>query len=67
MNTDNAKRQQALDLIAEWGGIDGGHHKQWLLDQLVRTLANDYDKWVKEWEEGEDGPDTYQWDTGIAP
>ena len=67
MNTDNAKRQQALDLIAEWGGIDGGHHKQWLLDQLVRTLADDYHTWVKKWEYGEDGPQTYEWEEGIAP
>ena len=67
MDINNAKRQQALDLIAEWGGTDGGHHKQWLLDQLVRTLANDYTEWVKAWEDGEDGPQTYEWDEGIAP
>ena len=61
------KQKKALDFIAEWGGIDGGHHKQWVLDQLVRILTDDYDKWVAEWQDGEDGPETYLWDEGIAP
>ena len=64
---DIEKVKVALDLIAEWGGIDGGHHKQWLLDKIVRELSGDYEKWVKEYEDGEDGPDTYSWDEGIAP
>lgn len=34
-----SKNREALDLIAEYGGIDGGHHKQWLLDQVVRVLT----------------------------
>ena len=67
VDTNNARRQEALDLIAEHGGIDGSHHKQWLLDQLVRKLSNNYGEWVKEWEKGEDGPRTYHWDEGIAP
>ena len=61
------KEFEVLDFIAEWGGIDGGHHKQWVLDQLVRILADDYDKWINEWQDGEDGPLTYLWDEGIAP
>lgn len=62
------EKQKALDLIAEYGGIGGGHHKQWLLDQVVRVLAGDkYKDWVGEWQDGEDGPNTYEWDTGIAP
>ena len=65
--TDKEKVNKALELIAEWGGIDGGHHKQWLLDYLVRELSDDYKQWVKEYEDGEDGPDTYSWDEGIAP
>lgn len=30
---------EALHLIHQFGGIDGAHHKQWVLDQLVRTLT----------------------------
>ena len=67
MNIDNAKRQEALDLIAQYGGVDGAHHKQWLLDQLVRKLANNYEEWVERYQDGEDGAETYLWDEGIAP
>lgn len=57
----------ALKLIYQYGGTDGGHHKQWILDQLVRILSDDYIQWVKNYENGEDGPKTYEWDEGIAP
>ncbi len=58
---------RVLDLITQYGGIDGGHHKQWLLDKIVEILAVDYKQWVREYEDGEDGPNTYSWDVGIAP
>ena len=61
------KIEKALDLIFQYGGIDGGHHKQWVLDGLVKILADDYEKWVTEYNDGEDGPNTYEWDEGIAP
>lgn len=60
-------RERALELIYQYGGTDGGHHKQWVLDQLVRILAPDYDQWIKDFCNGEDGPETYAWDEGIAP
>lgn len=61
-------REQVLDLIIQYGGIDGAHHKQWLLDQIVRILTGDgYENWVAEYQDGEDGPETYEWDEGIAP
>lgn len=62
------REQKALDLILRYGGIDGAHHKQWVLDQVVRALTGDkYDEWVATYCDGEDGPDTYAWDEGIAP
>ncbi|MFX1499371.1 MAG: hypothetical protein ACFFDH_00240 [Promethearchaeota archaeon] len=61
------KIAKALE-IAHDGSIDGGHHKMWVIDQMVRALAGEhYDKWVKNHCDGEDGPDTYEWDIGIAP
>jgi hypothetical protein len=82
----------ALDLISQFGSIDGAHHKQWTLDQVVRALtgcptethaaidcngesytypalgeSHEYLQWVKEHCEGEDGPQTYEWDVGVAP
>ena len=65
VTTNNTKT--ALELINDEGGIDGAHHKQWLLDQLVRVLAVDYDEWVTRYEYGEDGALTYEWEEGIPP
>lgn len=59
---------KAIELAVRYGGIDGGHHKAWVIDQMVRALAgDDYDRIVRDAKDGEDGPDTYDWDTGIAP
>ena len=60
------REQGALDLISEYGEIDGAHHKQWLLDQVVRMLTGneyEYDRWV----ESHLKETEYQWDEGVAP
>ena len=50
--------------IAMLGDIDGGHHKMWVIDQMLRTLLGDqYAAWREEYEER----GKYQWDEGIAP
>lgn len=67
---DSELIQDALDVIFQYGGIDGDHHKQWVLDQVVTILTGnktEYTKWVRRFENGEDGPRTYIWDKGIAP
>ena len=62
------KVDKAIELAVQFGGIDGAHHKDWVIDQMVRALAGDnYDQVVAEVCAGEDGPNTYSWDTGIAP
>lgn len=79
--------------IEKYGGIDGAHHKAWVLDHIVRILkgtkmivklakwdngqekyrfeldepTTEYNEWVKEMCDGEDGPDSYSYDTGITP
>lgn len=59
---------EALNLIREYGGIDGDHHKLWVLDQVVRQLTGDrYEEFVARSRDGEDGPETYSWDDGIPP
>lgn len=83
---------RAWDIVDHYGGIDGAHHKQWVLDQVVRALtgcplekrttldankqpytydvqgvSEEYAAWVKAHCDGEDGPNTYEWDVGIAP
>jgi hypothetical protein len=60
--------QGALDRAFQYGGIDGGHHKMWVIDQMVRCLTGvKYVEWVKTAKAGEDGPETYTWDEGIPP
>lgn len=86
------KEKAVLDLICSFGGIDGAHHKQWLLDQIVRTITDcplisketldihqepylyealgeseEYLSWVEKYQSGENGPNTYTWDTGVVP
>lgn len=59
---------EAIEIAFRYGGIDGGHHKTWVIDQMVRILAGDaYDTVVANARSGEDGPETYDWDCGIAP
>ena len=61
--TDKEKIDIVLIMISNYGQIDGDHHKLWLLNEIVKNLADDYDAWIKEY--CEDG--MYNWDTGIAP
>jgi hypothetical protein len=58
----------ALEIAMSYGGSDGSHHKSWVIDQMVRELTGDgYDRFIQDAKKGEDGPDTYAWDVGIAP
>ena len=60
--------QEAINLGIRYGGIDGSHHKMWTIDQMLRILCgDDYDETIRQAKSGEDGPDTYEWDVGIAP
>jgi len=90
--SDKERIEKAIDFAVRYGGIDGGHHKMWVIDQMVRALTgcpmvtktakdvhgNDYTyedqgespeymALVAEACDGEDGPETYSWDVGIAP
>lgn len=60
--------ENALVVAVRYGGIDGGHHKAWTIDQMVRALTGDgYAGWVRAAKNGEDGPHTYEWDEGCPP
>lgn len=62
------KEKAAVDLAVRYGGIYGDHHKAWVIDQMVRVLAGDkYADIVREACDGGEGPQTYNWDCGIAP
>ena len=83
--------QRALAIADAYGSVDGGHHKMWVIDQMVRALTScpivvkmatydgkpysyedqgesaEYLAWVIAFCAGEDGPQTYAWDVGVAP
>ena len=83
----DSRIEKALEYAFKYGGIDGGHHKMWVIDQMVRALtgcpdieqeaawgyysvqgeSEEYEEWVRRHCDGEDGPDTYEWDEGIPP
>jgi hypothetical protein len=66
--TDTEKVQKAIELATQYGGIDGDDHKDWVIDQIVRVLAGErYDEVIRKAKAGEDGPETYNWNEGIAP
>jgi hypothetical protein len=64
----NERIEAAIELAVRYGSIDGAHHKNWVIDQMVRALAGDrYSQIVADAKAGEHGPETYEWDEGIAP
>jgi len=89
---EDAKIARAIELGFKYGSIDGGHHKMWVIDQMIRILtgcptvtlpaidangepyryedlgeSDRYRAFVAARCMGEDGPDSYEWDPGIAP
>ena len=65
---DEEKIAEAIELAVRYSRIDSNHHKAWVIDQMVRVLAGSkYEQIVLEAMHGENGPDTYNWDRGIAP
>jgi hypothetical protein len=62
------KINNAIGLAMQYGGIDGAHHKTWVIDQMVRSLAGEsYDAIIAEYCAADDDGETYEWDVGIAP
>lgn len=57
--------ERAAALALQYGMIDGAHHKQWLIDQMLRIIAGGgYAEIIEVFNSDEDYSD---WDTGIAP
>lgn len=60
---------EAVNLAFRYGNIEGGHHRKWVINEMLKCLLGEevYRIRVLDYEKGEDGLDTYEWDTGIAP
>jgi hypothetical protein len=70
--SETARIREVLDLILQYGGIDGVHHKQWVLDQIVRILTineGGYKYWCEEYAGDPEDEENYygDWDVGIPP
>lgn len=78
--SDEQRLDAILVFIGQSGDTDGAHHKQWALDQIVRIatkckndgLGNyiksaEYHEWIRFHADGEDGPNTHEWDEGLTP
>lgn len=64
MTDDRQKILNAIEFIAEWGTVDGAHHKQWVVDQVMRILAGEsYENFVADFREVH----LDDWPVGIAP
>lgn len=58
----------ASRIATRFGGIGGDHHKQWVIDQMLRAILGDkgYQEWVTEMN-SEPGYEDDPWDEGIPP
>ena len=65
---DHLKRgrraERAVAIGLQYGPIDGAHHKDWVIDQMIRILSGAAYPQLIGLYESEEG---YEWDTGIAP
>lgn len=65
---EGTRTKAAIEVAVRYGSTAEAHHKAWVIDQIVRILAGaKYDALVAEARAGEDGPQSYDWDVGIAP
>lgn len=53
----------------QYGGIDGEHHKQWVIDQMLRQIlgAAGYETWLNNYNAQSEAFDLAPWDQGVAP
>jgi len=70
-NEPNNMLSKVLNIIGQYGGIQGDHHKAWLLNEILILLLGEkgHKEWVEryEGEEDDEGDKTYSWELGIAP
>lgn len=49
------KLKEIEDLIVKYGMIDGSHHKNWVIDQVMRIIKKDkYENFVRDYEYKDD-------------
>lgn len=63
------RRDEVISLLEEHAGTAiNGQGKEWLLDQIARTLlGNEYEQWVEEYEKAGKAVPVRKWLTGVEP
>jgi len=64
MKDAKVRIDKALDIAWQSPHTDGAHHKQWLIDQMVKALIGDdltYQMWTSFYNQAG------EWDHGITP
>ena len=63
--TDRERIDLAIQTGVKYGGIDGSHHKTWVINEMLRNLMGqtEYDRMVKD----NEGDGEYTWDHGCPP
>lgn len=63
---EHCRKTQVGNIAMRFGGIDGDHHKQWVIDQMLRSSLGKerYEAWIKEMNSD---PDYDPWDVGSPP
>lgn len=67
--TSDSRIEGALEAAFEFGDVDGGHHKQWLINEMIRQLLGfgGHREWVKSYNIWAAKYGYSYWDEGIAP
>jgi hypothetical protein len=65
---------KAIETAINYGGVDGAHHKQWVIDEMVRQLLGTLEAYEKfkadyrgEYNTAEEEYEYGEWDEGIPP
>jgi ribA/ribD-fused uncharacterized protein len=63
--SETKRINDAIDVAWKAGGVEGDHHKAWVIDQMLRKLLStaEYNDFLTEYEKSGE----YKWDPGIAP
>ena len=59
--------EEVLNLIKSYAMVNSVENYQWILDQIVQILAEDYNEFIAEYSDGDDGPFTFTWEKGKPP
>lgn len=72
--TPEERIKRAMSYVERYGGIDGDHHKQWLITQMTMALLGSEEEWTKwelemrgEYDEENEEYEYGEWDEGIPP